>query len=111
VRAYPGKRNALTDVEGIRVGNAEDMQARTGVTVVCLDGGLRCAVDVRGGGPATRETDAVGADGTLGIAHAITLSGGSVFGLATADAVSSVLSARGEGYVPVAGSPPVPIVG
>ena len=105
-----GERNALTDIEGIRVGNAEDYNARTGVTVVSFDREMRCAVDVRGGGPATRETNAIGADGTLNIAHAITLSGGSVFGLAAADVVASNLSAKGIGFVPVAGTPPVPIV-
>ena len=107
---HAGPRNALTDIEGIRVGNAESKSARTGVTVVRFDREMRCAVDVRGGGPATRETDAVGKSGTLGIAHAITLSGGSVFGLAAADVVASTLSSEGIGFVPVAGSPPIPIV-
>jgi len=106
----PGARNALTDVSGIRVGNSEDLKARTGVTVVRFNRAMRCSVDVRGGGPATRETDAVGNDGTLGIAHAICLSGGSVFGLGAADKVASILSAEGEGFVPVAATPPVPIV-
>ncbi len=105
-----GQRNALTDIDGIRVGNAEDHIARTGVTIVRFDHALRCAVDVRGGGPATRETHAVGSDGTLGIAHAIALSGGSVFGLGAADTVATKLSAQKEGIVPVAGTPPVPIV-
>lgn len=108
--AKPGKRNGLTDVDGIRVGNAEDHGARTGVTVVSFDTAMRCAVDVRGGGPATRETNAVGPAGTLGIAHAITLSGGSVFGLAAADQVAVQLSNNGEGFRPDSGVPPVPIV-
>jgi L-aminopeptidase/D-esterase-like protein len=105
-----GKRNALSDVSGVRVGNAHDAGARTGVTVLAFDRAMRCAADVRGGGPATRETNAVGSDATLGIAHAITLSGGSVFGLAAADEVATVLSARGAGFVPVQGTPPVPII-
>ena len=108
--ARSGSRNALTDVAGIRVGNAEDTAARSGVTVIAFDQAMRCAADVRGGGPATRETNAVGPDATLGIAHALTLSGGSVFGLAAADEVATVLSARGEGFLPVAGTPPVPII-
>lgn len=110
MKPEPGSRNALTDIEGILVGNAEDENARTGVTVLRFDQPMRCAVDVRGGGPATRETDAVGSDGTLGIAHALVLSGGSVFGLGAADAVASSLSASGKGFVPVSGAPPVPIV-
>lgn len=106
----PGPRNALTDIGGVAVGNAEDAAARTGVTVLGFERAMRCAGDVRGGGPATRETNAVGPEATLGIAHAITLTGGSVFGLAAADEVAAALSARGEGFVPVPGTPPVPII-
>lgn len=108
--ARTGPRNALTDIAGIVVGNAEDAAVRSGVTVIRFAGAMRCAADIRGGGPATRETNAVGADATLGIAHAITLSGGSVFGLAAADEVAIALSDGGAGFVPVPGTPPVPIV-
>ena len=106
----PGPHNALVDIEGIAVGHAEDKNVRTGVTAVLFENPMRCAADVRGGGPATRETAAVGANATLGIAHAITLSGGSVFGLAAADRVAAYLSSRGVGYAPVSGTPPVPII-
>ena len=93
------------------IGHAHDPAACTGVTVLLpVEGPLVCAVDMRGGGPATRETDAVGADATLGIAHAIVLSGGSVFGLAAADAVAAHLSARGTGLSLVPDTPPVPVV-
>ncbi len=93
------------------IGHAHDCAARTGVTVLLpVRGPLTCAVDMRGGGPATRETDAVGPDATLGIAHALVLSGGSVFGLAAADAVAASLSARGTGLALVPDTPPVPIV-
>jgi len=94
----------------LRIGHAHDATARTGVTVLIPDAPLACAVDMRGGGPATRETDAVGPDATLGIAHAVVLSGGSVFGLAAADAVAADLSAAGTGLTLVARTPPVPIV-
>ena len=94
----------------LRIGHAHDPEVRTGVTVLLPDGPVACAVDVRGGGPATRETDAVGVDATLGIAHALVLSGGSVFGLAAADAVARSLSARGAGFALVPDTPPVPIV-
>jgi len=110
VSVRPGPANFLTDVPGIRVGNAEDSSVRTGVTVVGFDREMRCAVDVRGGGPATRETNAVGVEAILGIAHALTFSGGSVFGLAAADEVTSLLSARGVGVTLVEGTPAVPII-
>lgn len=106
----PGPLNALSDVPGLQVGHAEDAAARTGVTVIRFNAPMRCAVDLRGGGTATRETGAVSVEATLGIAHAVTLSGGSVFGLAAADEVAAVLSAEGIGYCPLPGTPPVPIV-
>lgn len=106
----PGPRNALSDVAAITVGHAEDTRARTGVTVVRFDAAMRCAADIRGGGPATRETNAVGPEATLGIAHAITLSGGSVFGLGAADEVACALSARDQGFRVAPGTPPVPII-
>ncbi len=94
----------------LRIGHAHDVAARTGVTVLLPNEALACAVDMRGGGPATRETDAVGPDATLGIAHAIVLSGGSVFGLGAADAVATSLSAGKVGLALVPDTPPVPIV-
>lgn len=105
-----GSLNALDDIDGVTVGHSEDERIRTGVTVVRFDNAMRCAVDIRGGGPATRETAAVSSDATLGIAHAIALSGGSVFGLAAADAVALRLSGEGVGYRPVPDTPAVPIV-
>ncbi len=110
VLPQPGVRNSLTDVSRLLVGNAEDASVRTGVTVVGFDKAMRCVVDVRGGGPATRETNAVGSDATLGVAHAITLSGGSVFGLAAADKIASILSSRKIGVALTQDTPTVPIV-
>ena len=49
--ARPGARNLITDVEGLLVGQAQDEQVRTGVSVIRIDGGAVCACDVRGGGP------------------------------------------------------------
>jgi L-aminopeptidase/D-esterase-like protein len=96
--ARPGPRNLLTDVPGLRVGQAENAAVRTGVTVVLPDQPAVCAVDVRGGGPGTRETDLL-APGTLVEAvDAIALSGGSVYGLAAADGVVAWLGARGRGF-------------
>lgn len=106
----PGPRNLITDVEGLLVGNAEDPDARTGVTVIVCDDHWRAAVDVRGGGPGVRETETLAAENLMGRAHAVVLSGGSVFGLAAADAVCWALSGRGVGVRIREGSPPVPIV-
>lgn len=108
--ARPGPLNALTDVPGITVGNAHDATLRSGVTVIRLGKGMLCVADVGGGGPVTRETTSVSADTTLRAAHAIVYSGGSVYGLAAGDAVTHALAAEGIGYVPVPGTPPVPVV-
>jgi hypothetical protein len=55
-----GARNLITDVPGLKVGVAQDSRVRTGTTVILPDSPAIAAVDVRGGGPATRETDALG---------------------------------------------------
>ena len=107
-----GPTNALTDVAGLLVGCAEDANVRTGVTVVLPDEAAVCAVDVRGGGPGTRETDALRLEGLVDRADAVVLAGGSVYGLAAADAVTAALGARGRGFALAAqaGVPVSPIV-
>ena len=72
----PGPRNALTDVSGIRVGHAQDMALLSGTTVVLPDEPAVVAVDCRGGGPGTRETDALQPSTLVEVAHAIVFSGG-----------------------------------
>ncbi len=67
-------------------------------------------MDVRGGGPGTRETDALAAENLVGRAHALVLAGGSVFGLAAADGVAAALSSQGTGLALRPGSPAIPIV-
>jgi L-aminopeptidase/D-esterase-like protein len=104
----PGPRNLITDVPGIRVGNAEQAGQLTGVTVVLPDRPAVAAVDVRGGGPGTRETDAMQPSALVERVDAIALSGGSAFGLEAASGVASWLAARGRGF-PV-GAFRVPIV-
>jgi L-aminopeptidase/D-esterase-like protein len=106
----PGPRNLITDVGGLSVGQAEDAKARTGVTVILPDDRAMAAVDVRGGGPGTRETDALAADTLVDAVDAVVLSGGSVYGLAAADAVTAWLGARGRGFHLAAQAPPAPIV-
>ncbi|KCZ54184.1 hypothetical protein HY29_15200 [Hyphomonas beringensis] len=108
----PGKRNLITDVPGIRVGQAEDSAVRSGVSVIVPDRPAIAAVCVAGGGPGTRETDLLTGGRLVQGVDAICLSGGSAFGLAAADGVASGLKAEGRGFalVPSEGVPPTPIV-
>lgn len=96
--AQPGPKNLITDVPGILVGNAEDEPVRTGVTVVVPENRSVAAVDVRGGGPGTRETDLLDPIGHVDAIDAITLSGGSVYGLEAGSGVAAWLGAQGRGY-------------
>lgn len=107
-----GPRNLITDVAGIKIGQAQDSNARTGVTVVLCETPAVAAVDVRGGGPAGRETDVLKAENLVQEVDAIVLSGGSVYGLASADGIAAWMGMRGRGYGMGggAGVPPSPIV-
>lgn len=93
---------------GFAVGQWSDPIAATGCTVVIPPAGSRCGVDVRGGGPGTRETDVIGPFAGAHDVGAVLLSGGSAFGLAAADGVVRWLEERGRGH-PTPGGP-VPIV-
>jgi L-aminopeptidase/D-esterase-like protein len=106
----PGSKNLITDVAGLLVGHAADENVRTGVTVLQCAAGWPAAVDVRGGGPGTRETDVLSPENLVGRAHAVVLAGGSVFGLAAADGVATMLSSQGFGLQLRAGSTAIPIV-
>jgi L-aminopeptidase/D-esterase-like protein len=106
----PGSRNLITDVPGLKVGQSQDRAARTGVTVILPDDRAVCAVDVRGGAPGTRETDALAPENLVDAVDAVVLSGGSVYGLAAADGVVAWLGARGRGYGLVDGIPASPVV-
>src|SRR5579859_4933254 len=108
MRIAPGPLNLITDVVGILVGNANDHRARSGVTVVLADPPAVAAVDVRGGAPGTRETDALDPTCLVEKVHAVVLSGGSAFGLDAAGAVAAALGARGIGFA--VGEARVPIV-
>jgi L-aminopeptidase/D-esterase-like protein len=106
----PGARNLITDIAGLKVGHATDENARTGVTALLCAAGWVASVDVRGGGPGTRETDALASENLVGRAHALVLAGGSVFGLAAADGVAASLSMQGIGLQWRRQSPAIPIV-
>ncbi|MBL8555493.1 MAG: P1 family peptidase [Phenylobacterium sp.] len=109
-RAATGPRNLITDVPGLKVGQAEDMAVRTGVTVILPDARAVCACDVRGGAPGTRETDALAPENLVDAVDAVVLSGGSVYGLAAADGMVNWLGARGRGFGLVDGIPKSPVV-
>ncbi len=94
----PGKKNLITDITGIRVGHAEDTKIGTGVTVITGDKPFSAAVDVRGGGPGTRETDMLSLENSIGRADAIVLSGGSAFGLDACSEVQDLLRKDNKGY-------------
>ncbi|HEY0418714.1 MAG TPA: P1 family peptidase, partial [Acetobacteraceae bacterium] len=106
--ARPGPRNLITDIVGIAVGNADDAAVRSGVTVVLPEARAVAAVDVRGGGPGTRETDALGPTCLVESVDAIVLSGGSAFGLDAAAGAMAWLAVRGRGFA--VGPAVVPIV-
>lgn len=103
-----GPLNLITDVPGLAVGNAHDDRLRSGVTVLLPDAPVTAAVDVRGGGTGTRETRALDMEGLVQQVHAITLSGGSAFGLDAATGVQAFLRERGVGFA--VGGARVPIV-
>jgi L-aminopeptidase/D-esterase-like protein len=92
------------------VGHATDEAARTGVTTVLCAADWPAGVDVRGGAPGLRETETLAPENLVGRAHAVVLSGGSVFGLAAADGVTSVLSGRDIGLRLKQDSLAIPIV-
>ncbi|MBM3508065.1 MAG: P1 family peptidase [Alphaproteobacteria bacterium] len=104
----PPRRNLISDVEGLTVGNADDARLRSGVTVVLCAEPFVAAVDVRGGAPGTRETDLLAPTSLVQHVDAIVLSGGSAFGLESAAGVSAWLAARQRGYA--VGPVRVPIV-
>jgi L-aminopeptidase/D-esterase-like protein len=87
----------ITDIPGIRVGHDTNLEAGTGCTVVLCDGPAVGGVDVRGGAPATRETDLLRPTHLVQQVHAILLSGGSAFGLEAAGGVMRYLEERGIG--------------
>jgi L-aminopeptidase/D-esterase-like protein len=98
----------ITRVEGIRVGHVTDLTGITGCTVVLCPPGTTGSVDVKGGAPGTRETDAIRPGTSVNEIHAVLLTGGSAFGLAAAGGVARWLEERGIGFD--AGVARVPIV-
>jgi L-aminopeptidase/D-esterase-like protein len=101
-------QNLLTDVAGLKVGNADDARLKSGTTVVLCDEPAVASAHVMGGAPGTRETDLLAPEQTVERIDAVVLSGGSAFGLDAASGVMAGLAAMGRGVV--IGPARVPIV-
>ena len=99
-RVQPGPHHAITDVDGVLVGHAtrDEPGWLTGVTVVVPPPGSVGGVDVRGGGPGTRETDLLDPRSLVDAVDAVVLAGGSTFGLSAADGVATAMYAAGRGW-------------
>lgn len=93
-----GKRNLITDVAGLRVGNANDHKINSGVTAILCDPGATAAVQVLGGAPGTRETDLLEPHNTVQSVNGLVLSGGSAFGLDSASGAQAYLREQGIGF-------------
>jgi L-aminopeptidase/D-esterase-like protein len=103
-----GPLNAITDIAGIRVGNASDDRLKSGVTAILCDPPAIAACHVMGGAPGTRETDLLSPENTVETVNAIALSGGSAFGLDAASGVQARLREEGKGFA--VGNQIIPIV-
>src|SRR5680860_1214709 len=106
--AQTGPMNLITDVPGLRVGNAGDAALKSGATVLVADAPFTAGVHVMGGAPGTRETDLLAPDRTVQQVDAFVLSGGSAFGLDAASGAADALRAAGRGFA--VGDVRVPIV-
>lgn len=100
--------NLITDVPGLRVGNAEDREAATGVTIVVFDEPAVASLAILGGGPGVRDTALLEPEMTVQTVDALVLSGGSAFGLDAAGGAMSALARHGRGFA--VASARVPIV-
>ncbi len=94
----PFKEIDITEIENIKIGNAEDLEHATGCTVIICEKGMPAGIDVRGGGPASRESELLNPCATTDVIHAVLLSGGSAFGLDAAGGVMEYLAERGIGF-------------
>ncbi len=94
----PGTLNLITDVAGLRVGNAGDDHVKSGATVLVGDAPFVAAVHVMGGAPGTRETDLLAPDKVVQEVDALVLSGGSAYGLDAASGVVDGLRKMGRGF-------------
>ena len=94
----PGPRNLVTDIAGLRVGQASDARVKTGVTVLSVDVANVASAHVMGGAPGTRDTELLAPENTVEGVDAFVLSGGSAFGLDAAGGVQAALAGAGRGF-------------
>ena len=92
------KEIKITDIENIKIGNAENEKAGTGCTVIICESGAITGLDIRGGGPASRESELTKPFASAEVIHAVLLSGGSAFGLDAAGGVMKYLEERNIGF-------------
>lgn len=104
----PGSKNSITDIKGLRVGNAQDDNLKSGVTVLLCEEPMTASVAVHGGGPGTRDTELLSPENSVEAIDALVLSGGSAFGLDAASGVQAYLREVGRGFA--VGPVNVPIV-
>ncbi len=93
-----GTEIPIRAIEAVRIGQAENAEAGTGCTVLVCEQGMRAGLDVRGGGPASRESQLLHPLTADRAIHAVVLAGGSAFGLGAADGVAALLEERGIGF-------------
>lgn len=94
----PGPKNLITDIAGLRVGNAQDDTLKSGTTVVVADAPFTASVQVMGGAPGTREEALLAPDKSVAAVDALVLSGGSAYGLDACSGVVDGLRAMGRGF-------------
>lgn len=104
----PGAKNSITDIRGIKVGNAHDPNLKSGVSVVLCEQPMVASVAIHGGAPGTRDTELLAPENSVEAVDALVLSGGSAFGLDAASGVQSWLREQGRGFA--VGTVKVPIV-
>lgn len=88
----------ILDIDGIKIGNAQNLDSGTGCTVIICEKGCTAGVDVRGGGPASHETELLNPINTVDKIHGICLSGGSAYGLEASSGVMQYLEERKIGF-------------
>ena len=94
----PGMRNSITDVAGLKVGNASDARVKTGATVLVGARPFVAGLHIMGGAPGTRESDLLAPDKLVQEVDALVLSGGSAFGLDAGSGVADAMRAAGRGF-------------
>ncbi len=95
---YPFREIEINEIENVKIGNAQNTEYATGCTVIICEKGMPAGIDVRGGGPASRETELLNPSASADVIHAVVLSGGSAFGLDAAGGVMEYLAEKGIGF-------------